>query len=156
MSQGANPWSDLGCREALRLLGRYLRRAVEDATDREAREQTMGPPRWRASHSAMPACTFPMRWPMRWRATWKSFRPSGIPAGRGDRSAWHGGRRECAFGLPLHRTEKPRAALEAAALLGRDVSGTSAADAGEVLGNTLSTLMKKTHIPERGSAHVGA
>ena len=41
MSQGANPWSDLGSREALRLLGAYLSRAVADAADREAREQTM-------------------------------------------------------------------------------------------------------------------
>ena len=41
MSQGANPWSDLGSREALRLLGAYLHRAVADAADREAREQTM-------------------------------------------------------------------------------------------------------------------
>ncbi len=38
MSQGANPWSDLGCREALRLCGAYLVRAVSDASDREARE----------------------------------------------------------------------------------------------------------------------
>jgi hydroxyacid-oxoacid transhydrogenase len=33
MSQGANPWSDLGCREALRLLGQFLERAVHDASD---------------------------------------------------------------------------------------------------------------------------
>ena len=41
MSQGANPWSDLGCREALRLLGQYLERAVHDASDSAAREQMM-------------------------------------------------------------------------------------------------------------------
>lgn len=41
MSQGANPWSDLGCREALRLLGGYLIRAVNDPADGEAREQVM-------------------------------------------------------------------------------------------------------------------
>jgi len=41
MSQGANPWSDLGCREALRLANAYLVRAVVDASDREAREQMM-------------------------------------------------------------------------------------------------------------------
>ena len=41
MSQGANPWSDIGCREALRLCGRYLVRASLDATDHEAREQMM-------------------------------------------------------------------------------------------------------------------
>ena len=38
MSQGRNPWSDLGCREALELAGRYLVRAVRDAADDEARE----------------------------------------------------------------------------------------------------------------------
>ena len=37
LSQGANPWSDVGCRAALRLCGRYLVRAVQDASDREAR-----------------------------------------------------------------------------------------------------------------------
>jgi len=41
MSQGANPWSDLGCREALRLCGRYLVRAARDAADHEARHQMM-------------------------------------------------------------------------------------------------------------------
>ena len=38
-SQGANPWSDLGCREALRLCGTHLRAAV--AGDLDAREQMM-------------------------------------------------------------------------------------------------------------------
>lgn len=41
MSQGANPWSDIGCEASLRLLGRYLERAVNDAGDREARDQMM-------------------------------------------------------------------------------------------------------------------
>ena len=41
MSQGANPWSDLGCREALRLCGAYLVRAVRDDGDAEAREGMM-------------------------------------------------------------------------------------------------------------------
>jgi hydroxyacid-oxoacid transhydrogenase len=41
MSQGANPWSDLGCREAMGLIGRYLVRAVNDASDIEAREHMM-------------------------------------------------------------------------------------------------------------------
>jgi alcohol dehydrogenase class IV len=41
MSQGANPWSDVGSLEALRLCERYLVRAVHDAADVEAREQMM-------------------------------------------------------------------------------------------------------------------
>lgn len=39
MSQGANPWSDIGCREALRLLGEHLIPAVRG--DDHAREQVM-------------------------------------------------------------------------------------------------------------------
>jgi len=38
LSQGANPWSDLGSLEALRLTGASLVRAVADASDHEARE----------------------------------------------------------------------------------------------------------------------
>ena len=41
LSQGANPYSDLACVEALRLLGLYLERAVRDASDDEAREAVM-------------------------------------------------------------------------------------------------------------------
>src|SRR5439155_17884187 len=39
MSQGANPWSDLGCREAIAIAHRHLRDAV--AGDLAAREQLM-------------------------------------------------------------------------------------------------------------------
>jgi len=38
MSQGRNPWSDIGSLEALRLCARFIVRAVQDAEDREARE----------------------------------------------------------------------------------------------------------------------
>ncbi len=41
MSQGANRWSDVGCREALRLCGRFLARATHDAADAEARAEMM-------------------------------------------------------------------------------------------------------------------
>jgi alcohol dehydrogenase class IV len=41
MSQGANPWSDMGCERALTLVGRYFERAVADAGDVEARTQMM-------------------------------------------------------------------------------------------------------------------
>ena len=41
LSQGANPYSDLACVEALRLLGDHLERAVHDASDDDAREAVM-------------------------------------------------------------------------------------------------------------------
>ena len=41
LSQGSNPYSDLACVEALRILGGSLVRAVDDAHDDEAREAVM-------------------------------------------------------------------------------------------------------------------
>jgi hydroxyacid-oxoacid transhydrogenase len=41
LSQGANPFSDLACVEALKISGRYLVRAVSDAHDAVARERMM-------------------------------------------------------------------------------------------------------------------
>ncbi len=41
LSQGSNPYSDIGCREALRLCGAYLVRAANDASDTEARHSMM-------------------------------------------------------------------------------------------------------------------
>jgi len=41
LSQGANPYSDIACLEALRILGQYMERAVADAGDEEARERMM-------------------------------------------------------------------------------------------------------------------
>ena len=41
MSQGANPYSDVGCEKALELTGKYLVRATQDAHDHEARDSMM-------------------------------------------------------------------------------------------------------------------
>jgi alcohol dehydrogenase class IV len=40
-SQGANPFSDIACREALHILGAHIVRAVTDPADAEARERMM-------------------------------------------------------------------------------------------------------------------
>lgn len=37
LAQGANPWSDIGCREALRVAGMYFERALRDNSDLEVR-----------------------------------------------------------------------------------------------------------------------
>lgn len=38
LNQGANPYSDMGCREALRIIGECFERALTDPADMEARE----------------------------------------------------------------------------------------------------------------------
>ena len=49
MLQGANPWSDMSARSALRIAGRYLERGVADNSDHEARDALM----WGASLAGM-------------------------------------------------------------------------------------------------------
>jgi alcohol dehydrogenase class IV len=41
LHQGANPYADVGCLEALRISGKYFLRAVNDPSDDEAREQML-------------------------------------------------------------------------------------------------------------------
>ena len=89
MSQGANPWSDLGCREALRLLGKYLERAVSDAADTEAREQMM----WAATLAGIAfgnaGVHAPTAWPTRSRGWYENFAPLATrPMSRWCRTGW--------------------------------------------------------------------
>lgn len=49
MLQGANPWSDMSARSALRIAGQYLERGVADKNDHEARDALM----WGASLAGM-------------------------------------------------------------------------------------------------------
>ena len=80
-SQGSNPWSDLGCREALRLLGRYLVRAVGDRSDTEARHHVM----WAATLAGIAfgnaGCHVPHAMSYSVAGLVKEFRPDGYPPG---------------------------------------------------------------------------
>ncbi|MDB4945636.1 MAG: alcohol dehydrogenase [Labilithrix sp.] len=152
MSQGANPWSDLGSVEALRLAGAYLERAVRDASDAEAREQLT----WAASLAGI------------------AFGNAGVHLPHGMAYAVAGLVRD--FTMPGYHAEAPmvphgvsvvlnapsvfRATaaacpdrhLEGARLLGADVRGASPADAGEILATELERLMRATGIPHGLSA----
>src|SRR5262249_10326248 len=80
LSQGANPWSDMGCGEALRLLGRFFARAVHDKSDREAREQVM----WAATLAGIAfgnsGVHIPHAMSYAVAGQVKDFRPAGYPA----------------------------------------------------------------------------
>ena len=154
MSQGANPWSDMGCREALELAGRYLVRAVNDASDVEAREG------------------------MAWAATLAgiAFGNSGVHLPHAMSYAVSGLVRDFRMpGYPEHEplvphgvsvivnapsvfrftaATSPTRHLVAAAWLGADVREAAEADAGEVLSGHLARMMQATGIPN-GVAGVG-
>ena len=154
LSQGANPWSDIGCREALRLLGRYLVRAVNDAEDDEAREQVM----WASTLAGI------------------AFGNSGVHLPHGMSYAVAGGVRE--FRPPDYPQEvpivphgmavivnapavfraiastSPERHLEAATLLGGEVVGAGPEDAGEAVAKTIIDMMRTTAMPD-GLSGVG-
>lgn len=145
-SQGANPWSDLGCREALRLLGTYLERAVADAADREAREQVM----WAATLAGIAFGNAGVHIPhaMSYAVAGQvgDFHPAGYP---GPESIVPHGMAVIVNAPSVFRATAhtdPRRHAEAAALLG---GGAAAADdvAGEALAAELVRIMRAVGMP---------
>jgi hydroxyacid-oxoacid transhydrogenase len=154
MSQGANPWSDLGCREALRVLGQFLERAVHDASDIEAREQMM----WAATLAGIAFGNAGVHAPhgMAYAVAGlvRDFCPSGYPAD--EPLVPHG--MAVILNAPssfrFTAEVSPERHLEGARLLGADTQGAGASDAGEVLANELVRIMRAVHMPN-GLSGVG-
>lgn len=150
MSQGRNPWSDIGCREALVLLGRHFERAVLDAADREAREGLM----WAATLAGIAFGNAGVHVPhaMAYAVAGRvrDFRPEGYPS---DAPMVPHGMAVVVNAPSVFRATavtSPERHLEAAALLGADVRGAVAADpaeAGEALAAHLAGMMRATSIP---------
>ena len=147
MSQGANRWSDLGCREAMRLAAMYLPRAVRDAADDEAREQVM----WAATLAGIAFgnagvhAPHAMAYAIAGRV--RTFAPAGYPTAP---IVPHG--MAVAVGAPaVFRSFAPFCAarhLEAAALLGADTRGAEAQDAGELLALHVIALSRAIGMPD--------
>jgi hydroxyacid-oxoacid transhydrogenase len=154
MSQGANPWSDLGCREALRLMGLYLERAVRDAQDAEAREQLM----WAATLAGIAFGNAGVHAPhgMAYAVAGlvRDFRPAGYPAEAP--MVPHG--MSVILNAPavfrFTAEASPERHLEAARWLGAEARGAGPAEAGEVLAGRLVQLMRAVGIPN-GLSGVG-
>lgn len=147
MSQGANPWSDLGCREALRLLGEYLVRGVNDPADREARAQLM----WAATLAGIAfgnaGCHAPHGMSYSVSGMVRGFRPDGYPTE--DPIVPHG--MSVIVNAPsvfrFTAPACPERHLEAADLLGANIRSATARDAGEVLAGQIVLLMRATDMP---------
>ena len=160
MSQGANPWSDMGCREALRLCGQHLERAVVDAEDREAREKMM----WASTLAGIAFGNAGVHLPhgMAYSVAGmvERYRPPDYP---GDEPMVPHGVSVVVNAPAVFAATAPTGAarhLEAAGLLGADVVGATGADAGEILSDRLARLMRACRVPNGltelgyGDAHV--
>lgn len=154
MSQGANPWSDLGSLEALRLGGRYLLRAVRDASDHEAREGLT----WAATLAGIAFGNAGVHLPhgMAYSVAGlvRDYEAPGYP--RGHAMVPHGVSVVLTAPSVFRFTASacPDRHLEAAAALGADTRGATDADAGTILADRLLHLMKEAKIPN-GLSGVG-
>lgn len=146
-SQGSNPWSDLGCREALRLLGDFLERAVHDAGDVEARHQVM----WASTLAGIAfgnsGCHAPHGMSYSVSGLVREFRPEGYPLG--EPMIPHGMSVIVNAPSVFRRTaaQDPGRHREAAGWLGVDTLDCSDADTGDLLAGQIITLMKATNMP---------
>jgi hydroxyacid-oxoacid transhydrogenase len=153
MSQGANPWSDIGCREALRLCGAFLIRAVRDAGDREARHQMM----WAATLAGIAFgnagvhAPHAMAYAVAGRV--RDFHPAGYPDGP---IVPHGMAVAVSAPAVFRHTAAtaPERHHEAARLLGGDLHAAGDRVPGELLADAVIQLMRAIEIPN-GISGVG-
>jgi alcohol dehydrogenase class IV len=158
MSQGRNPWSDVGSLEALRLAGRSLVRGVRDASDDEARCDLA----WAATLAGIAFGNAGVHLPhgMSYAVAGllhplgKTYRAPGYP--QDEPMVPHGTSVVLNAPSVFRFTSEacPERHLDAARALGADVRGATNGDAGEVLATQLVTLMRATDLPD-GLAAVG-
>jgi hydroxyacid-oxoacid transhydrogenase len=154
MSQGANPWSDTGCESALRKLGVYLTRAVNDASDHEARDNMMFAATLAGIAFGNSGVHVPHGMSYSVAGLVKDFRPDGYP--KTEPMVPHGMSVIVNAPSVFRFTAEacPERHLDGASWLGADARGAAPRDAGEVLAKHLIALMRATEIPN-GISGVG-
>ncbi|MEP7184024.1 MAG: hydroxyacid-oxoacid transhydrogenase [Betaproteobacteria bacterium] len=154
VSQGANPFSDMLATEALKSVGRFLVRAVNDAGDTEARTEMMYAAMLAGIAFNAAGCHLPHGLSYAVSGLTKNWHVDGYPAGKSlvphgmavvlnNPSVWR-------YTAPCC----PERHLHGANCLGADTQGAANADAGEVLAGRVIELMRATAMPN-GLAALG-
>ena len=152
VSQGANPFSDALATQALRSVGEYLVRAVNDASDTEARTEMMYAAMLAGIAFNAAGCHLPhglsyavsglvRDWHVDGYPEGKTLIPHGMSVVLNNPSVW----RSTAIAHPERH-------LRCAHALGASASGAAPADAGEVLAGRIVELMRATAMPNGLSA----
>jgi hydroxyacid-oxoacid transhydrogenase len=152
MSQGRNPWSDVGSAEALRLSGAYLVRAVADASDDEARGELS----WAATLAGLAfgnaGVHLPHAMSYSIAGQVRGYRCPGYP--QDEALVPHG--ISVVVSAPsvfrLTAQTAPARHLDAAAILGADVRNALGEDAGGILAGILLRAMRDTGVPNGAGA----
>jgi hydroxyacid-oxoacid transhydrogenase len=154
MSQGANPFSDMACVEALTILGEHLVRAVEDGRDDVARERMAYAATLAGIGFGNAGVHVPHAMSYAVAGLVREFRPPGYPQ---DEPLVPHGMAVIATAPAAFRytaAANPERHLRAAELLGGDVRGAAGDDAGEILARRIEWLMRAAAMPN-GTGGVG-
>ncbi len=154
MSQGANPWSDVGCEAALKRLGLYLERAVNDASDHEARDEMMYAATLAGIAFGNSGVHVPHGMAYSVAGLVRDFRPEGYPQ---DEAMVPHGMSVIVNAPSVFRftaSACPERHIHGAACLGAEIKGASSEDAAEIVAGQLIKMMKATGIPN-GVSGVG-
>lgn len=147
VSQGANPFSDTLATQALQGVGRFLVRAVEDASDAEARTEMMYAAMLAGIAFNAAGCHLPHGLSYAVSGLVENWHVDGYPQGRtllphgmsvvlNNPSVWRAT-------APTH----PERHLRCADALGASTRGATPDDAGEVLANRVIEMMRATGMP---------
>ena len=147
VSQGANPFSDLLAAAALRSVGRFLVRAVNDASDREARTEMMYAAMLAGIAFNAAGCHLPhglsyavsglvRDWHVPGYPEGKTLVPHGMAVVLNNPSVWR-------YTAPC----SPERHLHGAHCLGARTDDARPGDAGEVLAGRVIELMRATNMP---------
>ena len=152
--QGANPHSDLGSLEAIRLGGEFLVRAVRDPDDRQARIAMMYAATMAGISFGNAGVHVPHAMSYSVAGMIRDYCPEGWPRGHA----------LCPHGISVvvnapaaFRFTGPAAPerhLDAARALGADAEGVAHNNAGALLADTMARMMRETGIPN-GIADLG-
>ncbi|NUQ63563.1 MAG: iron-containing alcohol dehydrogenase [Pirellulales bacterium] len=150
--QGCNPISDLWSAEAVRLGARYLPRAVEDPGDLEARSKMALAASYAGIGFGNAGLHLPHGMSYAVSGMVRDYRPPGYAVD--EPLVPHG------ISVVLNAPAAfrftgpacPERHLEAAALMGADVSRANPADAGKILADRLVALMQRLNVPNGLSA----
>jgi alcohol dehydrogenase class IV len=146
-SQGANPWSDMVGTEALTLIGKYLVRAVNDASDTEARTEMMYAATLAGIAFGNSGCHLPHGMSYAVSGLVRDFRAPGYP--QDEPMIPHG--MSVVLNAPsVYRYTAcacPDRHLHGAKCLGADAHGATPEDAGEVLARRIIAMMQATKFP---------
>lgn len=147
-AQGANPHSDIGAYEALRLGGQYLVRAVTDASDKEARVQLMWAATLAGSAFGNSGVHIPHAMSYAVASLKKHYTPPDYPTRKPMVPHGISVIVNAPAAIQFTAETSPERHIKVAKALGADVANVLPEEAGELLSGEIIRLMQACSIPD--------